>query len=180
MICQECNKNHATMHFTKVSNGKKDEIHLCDHCAREKTNSLFLEPKSTISMHDLLSGILHFEPEKNVTRQSKEKDDLNCTECGLTYREFLQRGKFGCSNCYQDFSNVLDPIFKRLQLGNTKHVGKIPNGAAHIYQIKKDLSKLRIQLKDRVEKEEFEMAAVVRDQIKELESQIEHLRREAR
>ena len=36
MICQECNQRPATLHFTKIINGEKTEVHLCEKCAQEK------------------------------------------------------------------------------------------------------------------------------------------------
>lgn len=36
MLCQECNKRPATLHFTKIVNGEKTEFHICESCAREK------------------------------------------------------------------------------------------------------------------------------------------------
>lgn len=36
MICQECNERPASVHFTKVVNGEKTVIQLCEHCAQEK------------------------------------------------------------------------------------------------------------------------------------------------
>lgn len=36
MLCQECNKRPATLHFTKIVNGEKTEFHICETCAKEK------------------------------------------------------------------------------------------------------------------------------------------------
>ena len=36
MICQECNQRPAALHFTKIINGEKTEVHLCEKCAQEK------------------------------------------------------------------------------------------------------------------------------------------------
>ena len=33
MLCQNCNKKTASVHFVKVINDVKTEMHLCDTCA---------------------------------------------------------------------------------------------------------------------------------------------------
>lgn len=35
MLCQECRKRPATLHYTKIINGQKTELHLCQECAEE-------------------------------------------------------------------------------------------------------------------------------------------------
>lgn len=37
---------------------------------------------------------------------------LKCTNCGMTYDEFVDKGKFGCENCYNVFENRIDPVLK--------------------------------------------------------------------
>ena len=34
MLCQVCNKNEATVHYTKIINGEIEELHICEECAR--------------------------------------------------------------------------------------------------------------------------------------------------
>ena len=36
MLCQECKKNPATVHVTKIVNNIKTELHLCQSCAGER------------------------------------------------------------------------------------------------------------------------------------------------
>ena len=35
MICQQCETRPATLHFTKIINGEKTEMHVCEQCASE-------------------------------------------------------------------------------------------------------------------------------------------------
>ena len=63
MTCQNCNIRPATLHYTKVINGKKAEVHLCEQCAEQSGyTSFFQSPQSNFSFHDLLAGLLHSEP----------------------------------------------------------------------------------------------------------------------
>ncbi|MDX1675880.1 MAG: UvrB/UvrC motif-containing protein, partial [Longimicrobiales bacterium] len=77
--------------------------------------------------------------------------------------------RLGCSHCYVTFDAHLRGLFRRLH-GGTQHVGKIylppdPSEAERTEQ----LSRLRRKLTVAVEKEEFERAAELRDQIQALE-----------
>ena len=169
MLCQECNIRPATLHFTKIINGEKTEFHICETCAREKGEII---PGSTngFSIHNLLSGLLDFELTNSNAAESKPQA-LRCESCGLTYAQFSKLGKFGCSECYKYFSDRLDPLLKRVH-GNVVHVGKVPKREGGVLQQKRELDKLKKELYDRVENEEFELAAQLRDRIRELERNV--------
>jgi len=36
MLCDECKKNEAIIHFTQIVNNKVSKYHLCQECAKEK------------------------------------------------------------------------------------------------------------------------------------------------
>ncbi len=168
MLCQECNKRPATLHFTKIVNGEKTEFHFCESCAREKGELIPGTPNG-FSIHNLLSGLLDFDPGNSSVSKGQA---LRCDNCGLTYSQFSKIGRFGCNECYRHFSERLDPLFKRVH-GNVVHVGKIPKRTGGRIQIKKEMEELKKELKQRVEREEFEQAAQVRDRIRELERNME-------
>ncbi len=169
MICQECGKRPATLHFTKIVNGEKTEFHICESCAREK-GELIPGTANGFSIHNLLSGFLDFEPAGSNAVGAKPQS-LRCEQCGLTYSQFGKLGRFGCSSCYQYFNDRLDPLFKRVH-GNTVHVGKVPKRTGGQIKYKREIDKLKRELMHRVEREEFELAAKIRDQIRELEKKI--------
>lgn len=176
MICEECQKNEATLHFTKIINGQKKEMHLCDECARDKGEHL---PGSTgYSIHELLSGLLHgdhpFDQQSSHPSSSSRRKPLVCPECGLSYQQFIDKGRFGCVHCYESFSLKLDPIFRRVHGGNVRHHGKVPKRSGGKMQMKRQIQQLRNQMEMHVEKEEFEEAAKIRDQIRDLEMKMGH------
>jgi protein arginine kinase activator len=168
LICQECGKKPATLHFTKILNGDKTEFHFCDTCAREKGEML---PGSVngFSIHNLLSGLIDFEP-AGGTPNSAPAQPIRCENCGLTYSQFSKIGRFGCSHCYKSFGPRLDPLFRRVH-GNTVHMGKVPTRSGGQIKLKKDIEQLKKELQYLIEQEEFEKAAEIRDQIRTLEQQ---------
>lgn len=167
MLCQECNKKPATLHFTKIVNGEKTEFHICETCARER-GELIPGTPGGFSIHNLLSGLLDFDPGTSAPKSQP----LRCEHCGLTYNQFSKMGRFGCSECYRQFSERLDPLFKRVH-GNIVHTGKIPKRAGGRIQHKKEIERLKRELQQLIVREEFEQAAAIRDQIRELERKAE-------
>ena len=169
MLCQECNKRPATLHFTKIVNGEKTEFHICESCAREK-GEMIPGTSGGFSIHNLLSGLLDFDPAGKSSSAAPAKT-LQCEECGMTYAQFSKVGRFGCSSCYKYFDSRLDPLFKRVH-GSTSHVGKVPARAGGRIKVKRQIADLKQNLKQSIAQEEFEEAAQIRDQIRELEKGI--------
>lgn len=173
LICQECKQRPATMHFTKIINGEKTEIHLCEHCAQEHGNIFMFPENSGFSIHNLLSGLLNFEsPIKETTPNTFQMELLQCERCNMTYHQFTKIGRFGCSHCYDAFAKQLQPILKRLHSGNTIHAGKIPKRIGGTIHVRKQIEQLKQKLQELIAREEFEKAAEVRDQIRSLEAQL--------
>jgi protein arginine kinase activator len=169
MICQECGKRPASLHFTKIVNGEKNEFHICEACAREK-GEMIPGTAGGFSIHNLLSGLLDFDP-SSTGSVSKNAQAVRCEDCGLTYSQFSKLGRFGCGSCYKSFTEKLDPLFKRVH-GNTVHVGKVPKRTGGLIQHKREIESLKKEMMNRIEHEEFEQAAKIRDQIREIEKKI--------
>ncbi|MBM7573121.1 UvrB/UvrC motif-containing protein [Aquibacillus albus] len=171
MDCQECQERPATLHFTKVVNGNKTEIHVCEQCAKEKGYVSYDE--EAYSLHDLLSGLFNFNSSSiNKNSEFVQSQVLTCDNCSMTYQDFTRVGKFGCAECYHAFSEHLNPIFRRVHSGNTTHDGKIPKRIGSDLSLKRTLSDYKEKLQNLIKNEEFEQAAKVRDQIKEIEREL--------
>jgi protein arginine kinase activator len=172
MQCQECGKKAATLHFTKIINGEKSEVHFCDGCAREK-GEMIPGSANGFSIHNLISGLLDFDPQSQSAMNSTSKPALHCEECGLSYAQFSKVGRFGCSTCYTSFAEKLDPLLRRVH-GNTVHVGKVPRRSGSDIHAKREIDRLKKEMKACIEQEEFETAASIRDQIRQLEGKSSH------
>ena len=61
------------------------------------------------------------------------------------------------------------PLLDGMHAG-TKHLGKVPAGSASRIKFEKSVVNLRGELNEAVEKEDFEKAAKLRDQLRDLES----------
>lgn len=166
MLCQACNNKDATVHYTKIINGEIEELHLCDQCAISNNEFGF---DTNFPFHKLLTGLIDSiqgEPTQ------KEIGDFQCPFCGLSYNEFKQKGKFGCSQCYDSFKIKLIPLIKGIH-GHNKHIGKIPKRANETIVKRKEIERLRLELNKLISEEAFEEAATLRDKIKEMEKEID-------
>ena len=111
MLCQNCNKNEATVKYTEIINGEKREVMLCEEC-------------------------------------------------------------------YDAFSPKIDSILKRIQ-GSNRYAGRklVGNKETKIEFEEKpekketEKEKLQRELKEAIEKENYEEAAKIRDKIKELKEE---------
>jgi len=161
MLCDICNKNQATVHLTEIVDDQMTELHLCEECARQKSAQM----EQQFGLSDLLAGLSEFE---KAPAKEKETVAIKCASCGLSYADFKKLGRLGCGDCYSSFKKYLGPLLKRIH-GSNAHVGKCPVRAARTVRKKTDLQELRQQLHKAISSEEFEEAAKIRDQIKELE-----------
>lgn len=170
MNCEECHENPATLHLTQIINGQKTEVNVCEECAKNKGYISY--PGEGYSLHDLLTGLFSLDTNQFQVKENdpfKQREEVQCPGCKLTFDDFQRIGKFGCAQCYVAFSPNIDMIFRRVHSGNTKHTGKIPKRIGGNLHAKKELELYRKKLQEHIEREEFERAAEVRDIIKELE-----------
>ncbi|RSK25517.1 hypothetical protein EJF36_00515 [Bacillus sp. HMF5848] len=176
MVCQECGQRPATLHFTKIVNGEKTEVHLCEQCAHDKGDMFMFPGSADFSIHNLLAGLLNMEPpvSDNQTQHNafESKEVLQCDRCKMTFQQFKKVGRFGCSQCYSTFSEQLSPILRRLHSGNTYHGGKIPTRIGGTLHLRKELDNLKQSLQNHIQREEFELAAEVRDKIRTIERRL--------
>lgn len=162
MLCDICGKNPATVHLTEIIDNQMNELHLCEECARQKS----AEMEQQFGLSDLLAGMAEFEK----PAREAESAVVKCANCGLTYADFKKIGRLGCGECYNSFRKYLSPLLKRIH-GSSQHIGKAPFKITKVLKKKADLQDLRTRLQKAIETEEFEEAAKIRDQIKELEKQ---------
>lgn len=161
LVCQRCNQNKATVHITDTMPDKR-ERHLCEDCA-EKEGVIIKQKFSSTS--DIL---------KQFIKQKAGMpgiDDLSCPQCGLTFREFQIKGTLGCPNDYQAFASLLNPLIQRAHEGATHHVGKSPDLGDDDTRRRAGLIRLRRELQEALTHENYELAAQVRDKIRDMETE---------
>ncbi len=175
MYCEECNERPATVHFTKIINNEKNEVHLCEKCAKEKGGELEFNVDPGFPINNFLAGLMDVDKSldsKQVHKDLPGKDKLQCEKCNLTYDQFAQISRLGCSNCFFVFSKHLNPLLKRIH-GKTSHMGKVPKRTGGNLRIKRKVQEKKEELQECIKREEYEKAAEIRDEIKKLEEEFE-------
>ena len=157
--CDKCGKP-ATIHLTEIVDGDKIEKHFCQNCA--STDGITI--KAEVPIGQLL---------EDFVLQSgglDESADLLCEVCGMKFSEFRDGGLLGCPNDYDVFEEGLLGLLERAQEGEVQHIGKVPHGADDVQKRQTAILRLRAELKGAISNEDYERAASLRDQIKELEN----------
>lgn len=169
ILCQECRRNEANIHIIKNMDGKQTELNLCEQCARKKEELDFsLEPQ--FSLHKLFAGML--DQSLYGSREAKMTVNSQCPSCGLSFAQFSQIGRLGCSECFVAFEDKLKPLLRRIHGGCT-HSGKVPVRAQSRVELLREMDQLKEELQQTVQNEEFEEAALLRDRIRNIEDKIE-------
>ena len=169
MLCDRCQKRPAQVHLTQVVNNTKKQMNLCPACAAElQAESFGFAPQ--LNLHDFLAGLINHQFGGKSVKPSSVPG-LHCEKCGVTESQVAQKGLFGCSECYTQFGEGINPLLKRIH-GNHTHTGKVPRRNGGKALINKEIRTLKGLLQDAVKQEEFEKAASLRDRIKELEQQL--------
>lgn len=165
MQCQRCKEQTATIHLTEISNGTRQETHLCEVCADHEGLAI----KSQIPINELLSTLLATQSSAKEQPVAAAKDEKSCSFCGMTMSEFNKGHLLGCANDYEDLAESLDTVIEKNQGGNTEHKGKVPANAPEDSKIQVEILNLRRELEDAVESEDYENAAKIRDRIEHLQ-----------
>lgn len=164
MKCQECEKP-ATFHITELTGPEVVELHLCQEHAAVYLSQAEEGQKSPPT----LAGALAQQLKVGQTAEELARlDQQSCPVCGITFYEFRNQGRLGCPHDYICFENELEPLLINIH-GKNKHQGKRPKKHAQPSPRQNDLIRLRREMKDAVQKEEYERASELKEQIQRLE-----------
>ena len=161
MLCEECQKNEATVVITVTAGGEVTTRHLCPDCMKKMEQSF-----AQGDVQGFLSSLL------SILSSAPKPPALTCSGCGLTYEEFQQTGKLGCAQCYTDFAEQLRPLLQRIH-GRSQHAGRAPAGQQKECELSRCIDTLRAQMEQAITQEDFESAARLRDEIRALTLQQE-------
>ena len=103
-------------------------------------------------------------------REPTPLDKKSCPLCQITFLEFRNSGRLGCPHDYEVFHDELMPLLENIH-DETRHSGKVPRRAPRGSQRQTTMIQLRNDLKRAVAAEDYETAARIRDQIRNLEQE---------
>ena len=164
MKCERCGERDAVVHLHQVAGGEVTKVHLCESCAAEQGIAT-PEGIAKTPLGQLLAAM--GKPSEELAGEPGETE--SCKHCGATLDDFRATGRLGCPECWQVFAGPLRGLLRRIH-GATHHRGEqylrpgdaAPDGRA----VTRDL---RARLQEAVAHENFELAAELRDRLRELE-----------
>jgi protein arginine kinase activator len=163
MLCCVCKEKPATVHLTQIAGDKVQKVDLCEECAKQKG----VNDPAGFSLADLLLGL----GASQEIEQSPGGPNLKCPQCGYSQADFKKSGRLGCPTCYTTFAEGLEGLLKSMHKG-TRHNGKVPEGQRQTRDLSERLKSLQKRLTRAIEEENFEQAAVLRDEIKQMAGKI--------
>ncbi len=155
-MCQSCGKRPASWHLTDIVDGKSEQRHLCEQCYEEHHGG---ESSAEMAFAKLIAAMV---PEL------REMTTRSCPACGIDYLEFRQSMKLGCPRDYEVFAKPLAELVEKIH-GATAHQGKVPAAADQGLSRRRQMRSLRRRQKQAIAEENYELAAELRDRMRELD-----------
>ncbi len=171
--CQICGKR-ASIYLTQIVNGQATDLALCETCAREK--GLF-DPQSLTfaekffpeafkkKVDKLVKELIGKDGEDTKPSQARQySGDLltECPACHFTLEDFRRCGRLGCPDCYTVFAQEITAEHQQ-----TDNEAASPATTTE-ESIAIRRSKLEQQLQSAINREDYETAASLRDELKKL------------
>ena len=187
MLCENCHLNEAEVKLTVKSKDGTHEKWVCSICAQgdnpwhqSHDDTSYHSHQDDIEEAFVVKQILqHLATKHGINFQEMAfKEEKQCPTCHMTLKDIAHVGKFGCADCYATFKDDIIDIVRRVQGGQFEHVGKTPQSSHKKLVIKKQIEEKTKYLNKLIEEQNFEEAAVIRDEIKALKDESEVSRHE--
>jgi protein arginine kinase activator len=156
MTCENCGEREAVVHLTQIEDSQVTTVHLCERCAAER--GVEPPPAGKTPLGSVLAAIGDAEAPDSAEVE-------RCPGCGASFAHFRETGRLGCAECWIAFEAPLRDLVRRLH-GSTVHVGEryVARGASAVVHTDEDL---RERLRVAIETENFELAAELRDRLRQ-------------
>lgn len=160
MLCEECKVNEATFTISVVVAGEVTTRHLCGECMAKMNADL-----QSGNIKSLLSSILSAITGSETPE--KPRVEIVCPRCHTTLSQFTKSGHLGCPHCYEAFREQLQPMLLQIH-GRVQHAGREPLNTCEAQRQRTRQEELTRQMEQAVAQEDFETAARLRDQLREM------------
>ncbi len=171
MLCEKCKKKKATVFYNENLGGKTRSCSLCADCADVMRRTGELEDASLpahsgfgCSENAMFGNLCGIHVPHNIAAAR------TCPVCSSTLSGISESGNVGCASCYQTFREELCAAVHSLP-DDTRYPGRTPRKFRLRQERAARAALLRDQMKQAVLAEDFETAALLRDQIHTLQAQ---------
>ena len=168
MLCERCHKRLATLRYSEVVNGKAAVRNICRRCLEEiqgDAGAGFEVQGAPTARHRRAAAASEEHPIATTSERQ-------CPSCGMPLEDVLKTGQIGCNVCYETFSEPLESLIRGVHTA-MRHRGKMPRIDSARDRKRAELQSKRALLRSALKMENYEEAAVLRDQIKALEDGLE-------
>lgn len=166
MKCNACGEREGVVSLTQIVEGDVRTVSLCAQCAADKG----IETGLGLSETPLGGFLAALGESADPDAPLASALEAGCPSCGATLRDFRETGRVGCAECYRAFDAPLRELLRRLH-GSTHHTGMRYSGTdlPSVTAPPEAARELREQLRRAIESEQFELAAELRDRLRERE-----------
>lgn len=173
----------ATVHLTQIVDGKIHKAHLCANCAaKSKVAELPIMKFTEMLAKTLASGGKKASEEAAATDAAGREPAKICPACGMTDVVFEKKQLFGCARCYDVFAEEIAALLPKIQRGRDYRgdaAKKNPAGKSGVpattpvpaaeKSSAAALGELRERLKSAAAREDYALAARLRDELRAAE-----------
>lgn len=174
MSCKDCNNKDNTVKIILSIDGEEHVMTWCENCASKHGFHSPFEEKP-FPLDNLIAAIT----QKNLPVKYDNIANPVCPNCGLTFHNLLEKGRIGCAVCYRAFGEPMETLLEKIH-GSVSHTGrtiKVQPLKKHPANVDADgqpprhnENKLKLELKNAIETENYEHAARLRDQLQALKA----------
>ena len=166
----------ATVHLTQIVDGKIHKVHLCEKCAaKSKVAELPILKFTEMLAKTLAAGGKKSEQEIPSEEIAGREPNKTCPVCGMTDVAFDKNRLFGCAHCYEIFSEEMASLLPKIQRGrdyrgDAGRKTSAERGEDAGTNESAERASLKARLKDAVEREDYALAATLRDTLRALDA----------
>ena len=153
-MCDCCANRAAQVTFQVAFGGKKVIRNYCAQCAAKLRRGDALGVKM---------AVVNSIQTENLTASA-------CPKCGTSVESMQKTGRMGCAACYRAFAQVTEELFRKLN-GTERQSAETILEVPMLTENQLRLRTLRDELAQAVSVENYERAAVLRDEINQLSLQ---------
>ena len=155
-MCDCCKQKPAKYVYKEYINGQLLNIALCEDC-NENSN---IAEHYNVFMSSLFDDF--FTPTFAEPIQVKK----TC-KCGCTEDDIINTGRFGCSECYKTFSNLVNAYVNKL--GGKTYAGQMPSHviskSVKVPSLDEKIKDLQLKIQQAVKSENYALAKQYKNEL---------------
>ena len=162
MRCDICNDRDAVICVEQVIMGRQAQVHLCEACAHERG----LHTGGDHIGMSVQNFIAEIKAATDLIQQ--QLDPRACPVCGTGIYHIRKYHSVGCPECYNFFRTDIKDIMGHVGIMG-HYSGSVPLRLAQFRSALSERKQLQQKLDECLSIEDYEGAALYRDQLKKLE-----------